>query len=211
VLPEKNWLWKLATEPILLDFVERHLGPNLVLYSTQLAYKPPGGGRDDGERCRTLWIPLDDISDTSGGLEVIPGLHKRGRVKKYKRVTVESYDSAVFNLKHSVFEIDLSLYGSDAGTQRELEDGERSKKRTRISQRESPSSDGQGLKVTFAESALLCQSVLCRMPAGSLEVHHPTLPHRSVPNKSANHRRVIIMRCVSVPKKCNSLVFVLDI
>lgn len=38
-------------------------GPNLVLFSTQLAVKPPGTGstvpwHQDGERCRSVWICL---------------------------------------------------------------------------------------------------------------------------------------------------------
>ena len=38
-------------------------GPNLVLFSTQLAVKPPGAGstvpwHQDGERCRSVWICL---------------------------------------------------------------------------------------------------------------------------------------------------------
>ena len=38
VLPggETNWMWQLATEPKLLDMLELHLGPDIVLFSTQL-------------------------------------------------------------------------------------------------------------------------------------------------------------------------------
>eukprot|EP00124_Ichthyophonus_hoferi_P002061 Ihof_evm3s128 gene=Ihof_evmTU3s128 len=114
ILPRNNWLWKLATHPKLLDIVEQLLGPDLVLYTTQLVNKPPGGGRcipwhQDGEQCLTVWIPLDDIEEANGGLIVKPGWHTRERMK-YKHVKTEKeYEDAVFNMQHSVFEIDLGM------------------------------------------------------------------------------------------------------
>eukprot|EP01134_Creolimax_fragrantissima_P000405 CFRG0405T1 len=262
-----NWMWHLATEKKLLDFVERHLGPNIVLYSTQLAYKPPGHGRyipwhQDGERCRTVWIPLDDIDRSSGGMMVCPGLHKQGRVKQYKRVTEESYEDAVFNHQHSVFELDMTLYaptGSACGSETVEADGNPDKrkrshahevhvsykvKRDRKSsveedcgQRSQPSTNhahtpplSQTLEFlatqemqritkgsntrsdtdtrpdiktldqeTYTELTSLTapdciRTYEYRMSAGSLEVHHPSLPHRSLPNLSSKPRRVIILR-----------------
>ena len=64
---ELEWLWELATAPALLDALEAVLGtPNVVLFSTQLATKRPGEGTEvpwhqDGERCQTVWIPIDDV------------------------------------------------------------------------------------------------------------------------------------------------------
>lgn len=64
---ELEWLWELATAPALLDALEAVLGtPNVVLFSTQLATKRPGQGTEvpwhqDGERCQTVWIPIDDV------------------------------------------------------------------------------------------------------------------------------------------------------
>lgn len=48
VLPggNQNWMWRLATDPKLLDMLEHHLGPDIVLFSTQLAIKPAGSGWD---------------------------------------------------------------------------------------------------------------------------------------------------------------------
>ena len=71
----------LATEPKLLDMIEKSLGQNFILFSSQLATKHPNSGKlvpwhQDGERCRTVWIPLDDVNEQNGALRVIPGLHK---------------------------------------------------------------------------------------------------------------------------------------
>ena len=43
VLPggQTNWMWRLATEPKLLALLEHHLGPDIVLFSTQLARRKP--------------------------------------------------------------------------------------------------------------------------------------------------------------------------
>lgn len=91
------------------DLVARHLGGDLVLYSTQLAYKPPNAGRavpwhQDGERCRTVWIPLDNVDPENGGLIVQPGAHVHGRLP-YKRVSEVDLDDALFNTKYSVFAV----------------------------------------------------------------------------------------------------------
>eukprot|EP00049_Salpingoeca_infusionum_P011843 m.208460 g.208460 ORF g.208460 m.208460 type:complete len:88 (+) comp15042_c0_seq9:502-765(+) len=58
-----NWLWRLATQPMLLDMLSFHYGERVTLFSSQLAVKAQQGGTEtpwhqDGERCRTVWIPL---------------------------------------------------------------------------------------------------------------------------------------------------------
>ena len=85
-----RWLFELATEPKLLDIVEAHLGPDLLLWSTHLLCKPPGDGRSipwhqdeiyfniDGKYPPTLWLAFDDVDEENGGLTVLPGMHKHG-------------------------------------------------------------------------------------------------------------------------------------
>eukprot|EP00050_Salpingoeca_kvevrii_P009545 m.309508 g.309508 ORF g.309508 m.309508 type:complete len:293 (-) comp23180_c0_seq1:87-965(-) len=107
-----NWLWALATQPAVLDLVERQLGPNLVLFSAQLAVKPPCRGHvvpwhQDGERCRTLWIPLDDISPETGGLRVKPRWHKKGRLRFRHVASPEQLDAAEFFSNYNLYEVDV--------------------------------------------------------------------------------------------------------
>jgi hypothetical protein len=85
-----RWLFELACEPKLLDIVEAHIGPNILLWSTHLLCKPPGAGRSipwhqdapyfhlRGICPPTLWIAFDDIDEDNGGLAVLPGMHTHG-------------------------------------------------------------------------------------------------------------------------------------
>ena len=51
LLPEdRNWVWKLATEPQLLATIEKHLGKHFVLNSAQILVKPPVNKEEDGGR-----------------------------------------------------------------------------------------------------------------------------------------------------------------
>ena len=43
---QHNWMWQLATQPRLVDMLCRQLEtPNVILYSSQLAYKAPRSGK----------------------------------------------------------------------------------------------------------------------------------------------------------------------
>jgi ectoine hydroxylase-related dioxygenase (phytanoyl-CoA dioxygenase family) len=114
VLPggSANWVWQLATAPALLDMLEMHLGPNLVLFSTQLAVKPPGSGwrvpwHQDGERCRTVWIPLDNVDSENGALQMLHGWHKRGRQRFRPVATEAELDSAEFFQQYHLYASDI--------------------------------------------------------------------------------------------------------
>jgi ectoine hydroxylase-related dioxygenase (phytanoyl-CoA dioxygenase family) len=84
------WLFELASQPAILDLVERQAGPNIVLWSSQMLCKPPRTGRAvpwhqdapywnvTGNHAGGLWIPLDDISAENGGMSVLPGWHNKG-------------------------------------------------------------------------------------------------------------------------------------
>eukprot|EP00041_Stephanoeca_diplocostata_P009296 m.143000 g.143000 ORF g.143000 m.143000 type:complete len:302 (+) comp17682_c0_seq5:405-1310(+) len=163
--PERNWMWRLATEPKILDIIELMLGPDIVLFSTQIATKRPNDGKrvplhQDGERCRTVWIPLDDANSTTGALRVIPGGHKKGRLR-FKKVESPA-DVAQFEFFHQ-----YHLYACD------VTDGKRGE-----------------CDVTDVHNTRVVE-----VPAGGMEIHHPSLPHGSDPNYSSDSwRRVIIMR-----------------
>ncbi len=82
--------WLLAEE--VLDFVERFIGPDIVLWSSHFLCKPGGDGRvvpwheDSAYRkgilgsyeVMTVWLGIDDSTVENGCMRVIPGSHDNG-------------------------------------------------------------------------------------------------------------------------------------
>lgn len=159
MLPEDdNWMWTLATYPLIIDIVTQVLGPDVVLFSTQLATKRPRSGEivpwhQDGERCVTLWLTLDDVDENNGSMSVLPGEHLKGR-RKFRLIKNETH------LEQTEFFQQYNLFAMAGDEEIDIK-----------------------------------HAVTYRLPAGSLEMHDPLLPHSSLPNKSwTRTRRVIIMR-----------------
>jgi hypothetical protein len=83
-----RWAFDLATHPRVLDAVETLLGPNLLIWSTELFAKHPGDGisvgwhRDedytgfDPALSTTAWIALAPSTPENGCLQVILGSHR---------------------------------------------------------------------------------------------------------------------------------------
>jgi hypothetical protein len=94
---QERWLWDLATEPRLLDMIEKQIGPNIVLWASQCLCKPPRSGRPvpwhqdapywniTGKLAGGIWLPLDDIGDDNGAMAVLPGWHTKGQLKIRER------------------------------------------------------------------------------------------------------------------------------
>lgn len=94
---QEPWLFELASQPKLLDMVERQIGPNIVLWSSHLLCKEPRTGKEvpwhqdapywnvSGNHAGALWIALDDISAKNGGMSVLPGWHNKGALRIRKR------------------------------------------------------------------------------------------------------------------------------
>lgn len=155
---DENWVMELATHPALLAMLRHHLGDDIVLFSSQLAVKPPGKGRlvpwhQDGERCRTVWIPLDRVTPAGGGMHVQPGWHKLGRLPFRRVSSGVDVERAEFFMQHHLFEV----------------------------------APPPGRKLGVG-------SVAQRMPPGALEIHHPSLPHMSLKNRSRSWRRALLLR-----------------
>ncbi|GAA5236282.1 phytanoyl-CoA dioxygenase family protein [Verticiella sediminum] len=84
-----KWLAELASEPAILDVVERVIGPDILLWSTEFFIKEPGDERfvpwhvDDTywhiepEIQTTVWIALSDVKLENGPLRYIPGSHRQ--------------------------------------------------------------------------------------------------------------------------------------
>jgi chlorinating enzyme len=93
--------WLLADE--VLDFVERFLGPDIVLWSSHFLCKPPGKGmivpwHEDSaywgdtlkpHKVMTVWLAIDDSNVENGCMRVIPGTHHNG-FSDYEDVTGEN-------------------------------------------------------------------------------------------------------------------------
>ena len=85
-------LFALATQPKLLDLIEYHIGPNILLWASHLLCKPPNSGHVvpwhqdapyfnfTGQFAPAVWIPFDDIDEDNGAMSVVPGWHKKGKL-----------------------------------------------------------------------------------------------------------------------------------
>ncbi|MBT3702404.1 MAG: phytanoyl-CoA dioxygenase family protein [Alphaproteobacteria bacterium] len=81
------WLYDLATHAKVLDAVEKVLGPDLLIWSSQFFTKDPGDGgyvswhQDstywglEPNTITTAWIALTPSTPTSGCMQVAPGSH----------------------------------------------------------------------------------------------------------------------------------------
>lgn len=85
----ERWLLDLVSHPILLDVIERIVGPHIVLWQTVFLCKPPRTGRsipwhqdlqywNIRGTLASVWLTLDDLSDDNGTMYVLPGYHRKG-------------------------------------------------------------------------------------------------------------------------------------
>jgi ectoine hydroxylase-related dioxygenase (phytanoyl-CoA dioxygenase family) len=91
---QEPWLFDLATQPPLLDMVEKQIGPNIVLWSSHLICKPPKSGihipwhqdtpywNISGPLPGSTWIALDDIDAENGGMCLLPDWHHKGTLPR---------------------------------------------------------------------------------------------------------------------------------
>lgn len=102
----ERWIWDLAVEPRLLDMIERHIGPNILFWSTQALSKPPRTGMEvpwhqdapywniSGKLPGSVWIPLDDTDTENGTLSILPRWHTRGHLPR-KQTTAEFFTQEI--------------------------------------------------------------------------------------------------------------------
>ncbi len=88
----EEWMWEIASDPKVLDYAERRLGPNLLLWHADLLIKEPRTGRHipwhqdqvywDQQKVfapvANMWIAFDDVDETNGAMSVLPGEHTQG-------------------------------------------------------------------------------------------------------------------------------------
>ena len=99
-----SWL-KLCVLPRLLDLVEQAIGPDIVLWGSQIFCKPAGTGmavpwHQDGHfwpirplaTC-SVWIAIDDVTLENGAMQFIPGSQRERRL--FEHVRDDSKESAL--------------------------------------------------------------------------------------------------------------------
>lgn len=133
-------VWDIATHPVILDYVEDLIGPDIVAWGTQYFCKLPGDGKvvswhQDASywpftpaRTVTLWLAIDDSDRANGCMQVIPGSHTLGplafdmsgadenSVLPQKVKGAEQYgDPVCFELKAGEISLhaDMLLHGSE--------------------------------------------------------------------------------------------------
>src|SRR5579871_1218184 len=133
-------VWDIVTNPIILDYVEDLIGPNIVAWGTQYFCKLPGDGKpvswhQDASywpftpaHTVTLWLAVDDADLENGCMQVIPGTHTLGHLEfdmsgadensvlPQKIKGIESYGLPVsFELKAGEISLhaDMLVHGSD--------------------------------------------------------------------------------------------------
>ena len=108
--------FEYATDPGVLDLVEQVLGPDVILWGSQVFCKPARTGRaipwhQDGqywpirpiETC-SVWIALDDATPENGCMRYVPGSHAAGSLFAHRRregedlVLFEEVDPAAHDL-----------------------------------------------------------------------------------------------------------------
>jgi hypothetical protein len=90
-----EWL-EYATQPPVLDLVEQLIGPDIILWGSQVFCKPPVVGREvpwhqDGQywpikplaTC-SVWMALDDVDTENGCMRYIPGSHASGSLYAHR-------------------------------------------------------------------------------------------------------------------------------
>lgn len=100
----EEWL-AICTMPRILDLVEQVLGPDIVLWGSQIFCKPAGTGlavpwHQDGHfwpirplaTC-SVWIAIDDVTLENGAMQYIPGSQRERRL--FQHVSDDSKDSAL--------------------------------------------------------------------------------------------------------------------
>lgn len=115
---QERWLWDLATQPQILDMVEKQIGPNIVLWSSHLICKPPRSGifipwhqdtpywNISGALPGSIWLAFDDIDAENGGMCILPYWHTKGTLPRRKTGTdVFSEEIAPESLPENIDEL----------------------------------------------------------------------------------------------------------
>lgn len=85
-------LWDLATNPLLLDYVEDIVGPDIIAWGSHFFCKQPGDPKhvpwhQDASywpftpaRTVTVWLAIDDTDQENAAMMFLPGTHRLGHL-----------------------------------------------------------------------------------------------------------------------------------
>ena len=89
-----RWVYDVATNKTMLNFVEDIIGKNILLYNATFIIKEPKSkshvswhqdltywGFSNNEKQVSAWIALSHTNDLSGCMKMIPGSHKKGIIE----------------------------------------------------------------------------------------------------------------------------------
>jgi Phytanoyl-CoA dioxygenase (PhyH) len=129
-LPEeisRVWL-SFCARPEILDLVESLIGPDIILWGSQVFCKPAATGMEvpwhqDGEywpisplaTC-SVWIGIDDVSVENGAMRYVPGSHRERRL--FPHVVSERNDVALNRV------VDPNCYDASTVAYDELQSGQ---------------------------------------------------------------------------------------
>ena len=86
-------IWDIATHPLILDYVQDIIGPDIVCWASAILSKKPDGKRrvpwhQDASfwklspaRTVTVWLAIDDADDENAAMRFIPGSHDKGAIR----------------------------------------------------------------------------------------------------------------------------------
>jgi hypothetical protein len=87
-------MWSFIVDPQLVRVAEAVIGPDVALYRAMLMNKAAGGGTElpwhqdgglfwglDRDPVLSIWTALDDATEASGAMQVVPGSHRAGLVR----------------------------------------------------------------------------------------------------------------------------------
>jgi Phytanoyl-CoA dioxygenase (PhyH) len=88
------WVYEIVSHPRVLDAVEGLLGPNLLVWATDWFAKMPGEKTYYWNlrpaNVVTAWVALSPSTPANGGMQVIPGTHKRPALPQRETYALEN-------------------------------------------------------------------------------------------------------------------------
>lgn len=136
-----KWLYDIATDNRILDYVESLLGPDFYLWGTHFFSKEPHSKDSvtwhqdayywplSPHRTVTVWLAFLDSNEDNGAMQVIPGTHTKGMMKhrnstddtnlldlELEEGTFSERDAVILSLKRGEISIhdDAIVHGSKA-------------------------------------------------------------------------------------------------
>lgn len=168
-----GFLLDVATHPAILDLVEPYLGPDFLLFATQVVRKPPGQHKGIVPHQDTYFYPLAFAPWTCVPLGATRNLAVRLAIDANTRAN---------------------------GAMRYLPGSHRHGLRAHVSNERHDEVGSMGLCLS-AEERERGQTVC--LDAGDVSLHHDTLVHWSGPNSTQGERTVIVLRYMRTDVACD--------